>query len=324
MHSRTQSQTALPPALSGDRQSFAGLNVYVAGEGPPLLLIHSINAAASAAEVRPLFEYYRRTRTVFAPDLPGFGLSERSDRDYTPRLMTDALHRLAGQIQRRCGNTRIDAIAQSLGCEFLARAAAEQPRDWGRLGLVSPTGLNGLQPRRGSPGSTWQIPWLLPLLRVRLCEALFRGLTRPQVVRYFLERSWGSKAIDETLWRYAVQSARQPGARFAPQHFLAGKLFSADIHDVYDALSRPVWIAHGVRGDFKDFRGLARLRSASRWQRTVFDTGAMPYFEVPHEFLAAADGFFAEGLPAGDLASKPTLSTQGASRHASAVGAWSR
>jgi hypothetical protein len=48
----------LPVALRGERFEFdsrAGrLSAYLAGEGPPLLLVHSVNAAASAAEVRPL------------------------------------------------------------------------------------------------------------------------------------------------------------------------------------------------------------------------------------------------------------------------------
>ena len=42
----------LPAALSGERFEFASqagrLSAYLAGEGPPLLQIHSINAAASA------------------------------------------------------------------------------------------------------------------------------------------------------------------------------------------------------------------------------------------------------------------------------------
>lgn len=86
----------LPAAVSGGRFVFASragpLSAYAAGQGPPLLLIHSINAAASAAEVRPLHEHYRATRTVFSIDLPGYGFSDRSERDYTPRLMTDAVH----------------------------------------------------------------------------------------------------------------------------------------------------------------------------------------------------------------------------------------
>ena len=286
----------LPHAVSGERfvfDSAAGrLSAYVDGAGPPLLLVHSVNAAASAAEVRPLHERYRATRTVFSVDLPGFGLSDRSDRPYTPRLMTDALHAVGEQIRQRCGAGPIDALAASLGCEFLARAAAEAPAAWRSLALVSPTGFNGTTPRRGPPGSTRAVPGLLAALRgPGWGGALFRGLTRPGVIRYFLERTWGSKTIDEELWRYDVATTRQPGAEFAPLHFLSGGLFSADIHTIYEALTQPVWMSHGVRGDFTDYRGKAIVEGRPNWSFSVFPTGALPYFEVPGQFFAAYDAF---------------------------------
>ncbi len=62
------------------------------GSPRPLLLVHSVNAVASAYEVKPLYEHYAGQRPVYAVDLPGFGFSERSDRAYGPRLMTDAIH----------------------------------------------------------------------------------------------------------------------------------------------------------------------------------------------------------------------------------------
>lgn len=286
----------LRPALDADRVDLGGLSCYMAGDGPPMVLVHSVNAAASAAEVRPLFEHYRATRTVFAPDLPGYGFSDRSDRPHSPRSMTDALHRLSAEVQRRCGPGPVDAFGVSLGCEFLARAAVEQPAAWGRLALVSPTGLNGTRSHRGPPGSTREVPGLLAVLRVPLwSQALFAGLTRPGVVRYFLERTWGSKDIDEPMCAYAIHTARQPGARHAPLQFLSARLFSADIHDVYDGLVQPVWVSHGVRGDFKDFRGLARLKNAAVWEITEYPTGALPYFERPGDFLDRADRFFAAG-----------------------------
>lgn len=281
-----------PPALPGQRLSFDGLNCYCAGSGPPLLLVHSINAAASAAEVRPLYERYRGTHTVFALDLPGYGLSPRDDRVYSPRLMTDALHIAAEHIGHLCGGVPIDAVAVSLGCEYLARAAAERPARWGRLALVSPTGVNGLTPRRGAPCGTRAVPGLHAVLSFPLwADGLFRLLTRPGVIRYFLERTWGGKDIDETMWAYDVLTVKQPGARFAPLYFLSGGLFSADIHTVYEAISSPVWVSHGIRGDFRDFRGLDIVKDRPNWSVTVFETGAMPYFEQPERFCAAFDDF---------------------------------
>jgi hypothetical protein len=284
----------LPPALDAERFQFDGLNCYVAGQGAPLLLVHSINAAGSAYEVRPVFEHFRATRTVFAIELPGYGFSDRSDRAYTLRLMTDALHATAAQVRQRCGNAPLDALALSLSCEFLARAAGEQPAHWGRLALVSPTGFQGTRQRRGPPGSDRGMPWLFNLLSAGVwTQGLFDTLTKPGVVRYFLQRTWGSKTIDEGLWAYSVATARQPGARYAPLHFLAGMLFSADIHNVYEALSQPVWASHGVRGDFTDYRGMSILSGRPNWRINVFQTGALPYFEVPGPFMAEMEAFLA-------------------------------
>ena len=290
----------LPAAVSGERLEFASgagrLSVYVAGEGSALLLIHSINASASAAEMRPLHEHYRATRTVFSIELPGYGFSDRSDRDYTPRLMTDAVHAVVEQIRSRCGTAPIDALALSLSCEYLARAAAEAPDRYRSVALVSPTGFRGLRPLRGAPGSTRGIPWLYRALRgpgAGWGGALFRVLSKPGVIRYFLRRTWGSKEIDEELWCYDVRTARAPGAQHAPLHFLAANLFSADISTVYERLALPVWMSHGVRGDFTDYRGKVIVEGRPNWTFSVFATGALPYFEVPEAFCSTYDQFLA-------------------------------
>lgn len=286
-------------ALGGQRIEFdspAGrLSYYAEGSGPPLLLVHSVNAAASAAEVRPLHNHFRHTRTVFSVDLPGYGFSERSDRPYTPALMTQALHAMTAVIRQRCGDQPVDALALSLSSEFLARAAMEQAQHFRSLALVSPTGFNGTQDnRRGPPGSTLYLPWLMKVLRgPGWGGALFRGLTRPGVIRFFLHKTWGSRDIDEALWRYDVLTARQPGAEFAPLYFLSAALFSRDIHNVYDSLQLPVWMCHGVRGDFTDYRRKSTLQGRSNWQVSVFQTGALPHFEIPELFCSTYEAFLA-------------------------------
>jgi len=261
------------------------LRAYVKGQGKPLLLVHTVNAAASAAEVRPLFDWMSQQRTVYAIDLPGYGASERADRLYTPRLMTDAILDLARYIRTQHGDQPIDAMAASLSCEFLARAAAEQPTTFRTLSLVSPSGMTGFKLRQAAEGSSYGQDWLLSTLKgPGWGRFLFKGLTRPGVIRYFLNKTWGSRAIDETMYEYAVWTTRQPGAEHAPLSFLSAQMFSADITTVYDRLHLPVWMSHGVRGDFVDYRGKQRFTSRGNWRFTVFDSGALPYFEHPQAF----------------------------------------
>ena len=287
----------LPPSVSGERFEFSGagtgrLSAYVAGKGAPLLLVHSINAAASAAEMRPLHEHYRGTRRVFSLELPGYGFAERSDRAYTPRLRTDAIHAMTDEIRRRCGDGPIDALALSLSSEFLARAAVESPSAYRSLALVSPTGFDDGRERRGAAGTTLARPWLYGALRgPGWGGALFRGLTRPGVIRYFLRRTWGADAIDEGLYECSVITTRQPGAEYAPLCFLGGGLFSADIHAVYDRLELPVWVSHGVRGDFTNYRRKSVFAQRPNWSFSVFQTGALPHFEVAKRFVAEYDAF---------------------------------
>ncbi|MFZ5558561.1 MAG: alpha/beta fold hydrolase [Pseudomonadota bacterium] len=313
---------ALPPAVSGERIEFdspAGrLSCYTACPdvtapvtgAPPLLLVHSVNAAGSAYEVRPLYEHYRARRVVFAPDLPGFGFSDRSERRYTPRLMTDAVLAMAREIRRLHGEAPVDALALSLGSEFLARAAAEAPELFRTLALVSPTGFNGTRPRVGPPGSDRGMGWLYRAFTFPpWSRGFYNLLTRPGSIRFFLEKTWGTKAIDEGLWAYDCITTRQPGARHAPFWFVSGYLFSGDIARVYDALRHPVWMSHGVRGDFTDYRQKARYEGRPNWSFREFPTGALPYFELPDEFVAAYDAFLAAAQAGGFTASMSAETT---------------
>ncbi len=289
------------PAERRDLESPAGrLSLYRAqpagaGNGlPPLLLVHSINAAGSAAEVAPLFAHYRQQRAVYALELPGFGFSDRSDRPYTPRLMTDALQWALAVIQAESGGLAADVVALSLSCEFAARASCETPQLIRRLAMVSPTGFSRKKRRYGPAGSVVGPPWLLRLLRwPRWSEGVYRTLTRPAVIRYFLVRTWGSDAIDEALWRYDLLTTRQPGARFAPLYFVSAQLFSADINTLFEALTAPVWVSMATRGDFTDYQGRTTVANRSNWEFHAIDGGALPYFEDLAGFTRRLDPFWA-------------------------------
>jgi len=259
--------------------------------GPPVLLVHSINAAASAYEIRPIYEGLQG-RSVYTVDLPGYGRADRPDRVYRPPLMVAAIHAAVDWIRARHEGAPVDALALSLSSEFLARAATQRPDAFRTLALVSPTGLDG---RRGGDGETLAKPTLRAIVSCSWWGGgLFRGLTRPGVIRYFLRKTWGRKRIDEGLHEYCVATTRVPGAEHAPFCFLSGELFSADASRVYEALVLPVWSTYGVRGDFADYGSSESLNAMDHWHMQRFDTGALPHFEVPDEFLASYERFLGE------------------------------
>jgi pimeloyl-ACP methyl ester carboxylesterase len=296
---RISQRLNLPPAVTGHRREIKSrvglLSYYCAGSrdgAEPLLLIHSINAAGSAYEVRPLYEYYKASRVVYALELPGFGFSERSDRDYTPRLMTDAVHAMVAEIRRIHGGAPVDVLAVSLSAEFLARAASEVPDTFRSVAFISPTGFNRDTPEQARPGSTRAKPTFRKILSL-FGDLFFSLLTSKASIRYFLRKTWGSKEVDEGLVEYDYLTTHQPGAHYAPYAFVSGFLFSISIQSVYRSLNLPVWMVHGVRGDFTDYTKTPLFASRPNWTIEVLPTGALPHFEVMEQVTRSYDVFLA-------------------------------
>ena len=308
MASFVTTQPTLPPALTGEHRQLDGragrLGYYVAGNGPPMLLVHSINAAGSAYEVKPIFDHAVARHRVWACDLPGFGSSDRSDRRYEPGLYVAAVHDMLDAIAAETGGAPVDALAVSLGAEFLARAAIERPAEIRTLALVTPTGFSrGYEGLHATPGATREIPGLYRFFTVPLwSQGFYDLLVSRRSIRYFLQRTFGSNEIDEGLLDYDYLTAHQPGAKNAPYAFVSGRLFSKDIQDVYRRLAIPVWVPHATRGDFKDFSANGWAAERPNWHFQPMPTGALPHFERPQEFLAAYDRFLASpGQPASSL-----------------------
>lgn len=281
------------PVLAGDRLLYDGMTCHVGGiGGPPMLLLHDLHLTASVAELRPLYERLRDRHTVFAPDLPGFGLSKRPLLPLTPRRMADAVHATLAQIDRHCGAGSVDALAVGQSCEILARAAVEAPFHFAKLAFVSPTGLEGRgRFLRQCVGTQGHPVWLALLTSPRWGPWLYRRLTQPARLRRWMERRWGGASIDESLFGQALASASSPGAWRAPMQVLAGCLSGADALAMYERVSSPVWVSYGVCGRRTDYRALTRLPALAAWRRTAFYTGDLPYFEQPDAFVACLESY---------------------------------
>ncbi|WP_027460680.1 alpha/beta fold hydrolase [Deinococcus murrayi] len=283
----------LSPAVSGERRFLTlpgfGRVAYYAdlrGSGRPLVLTHSVNAAASAYEMKPLWDAYAGTRPLYALEWPGFGSSDRPDVRYTPELMAQALTALVAEL-----GTEVDVVSLSLGSEFAARAALAEPRIR-TLALISPSGLG--EPRGGTQqaserdGGT-RLYRTLNAVGTPL-YALLR--TRPSI-EYFLSRSFRGP-VNEGLITYALETTRQPGAKNAPLYFISGQLFTPDAYrDLYSKLRIPVTVLYD-RDAFVSFDRLPLFTAQPGVSAVRIEgTDGLPHFEKLPQVRAALDAFWA-------------------------------
>ncbi|MBC7942493.1 MAG: alpha/beta hydrolase [Chitinophagaceae bacterium] len=288
---------ALPPALLADRQYLGSrssrIALYTSGaakhalrSSAPLVLVHSMHAGASAAEVRPVFDKFAGIRPVVALELPGFGSSDRGPQPYTPDYMAQALLSTLGWL-RSVGHTQpADVMALSLSCEFATLAALAEPEAFRSLALISPTGLESWRRERYEGGRTRERDGLARLLDVpAIGQSLFSAITTRASMRWFLQRTWGGNDVDERLLAYGHRSAQEPDGHHAPLAFVRGALSTRGIADLYRRLELPVWVAHGVRGTSSNCGALARSAPSRWWTHQTFASGAMPHFEQPRLFF---------------------------------------
>lgn len=290
----------LPDAIPAARRQFysqtAGrVSYYVDDSGPaarPLLLVHSVNAAASAYEMRPLFEQLRGSRPVYAIDLPGYGFSERQTGRCTPQTFEDAIVDL---VMREIGQP-VDAVGLSLGAEFLARAAMAQP-DWFRtITLLSPTGFNrrgeGRPTQRASAGGgsrRLHRAFAFPLW----ARPLFDLITTRRSLVFFLEKSFVGP-IAPGMVEYGYVTAHQPHAEHVPLQFISGLLFTRGArHIVYENVTVPALVVYD-EDFYSNFDLLPELVAAkANWQAVRLQpTRGLPQFEKLPELLAILDAFW--------------------------------
>lgn len=102
-------------------------HLRVHGQGPPLLLVHGFMTTSYSWRyaLAPLGERF----TLYIPDLPGAGRSEKPDRPYTPDALAEHLGALLGALSLR----GVPAIGNSLGGYLCMHVAMRDPGALSRL-----------------------------------------------------------------------------------------------------------------------------------------------------------------------------------------------
>lgn len=133
------------------------VRVVVHGSGPPLLLVHGL--MTSSYSWRYLFEPLGRHFTLYAPDLPGNG---RSDRPLAPRYHPDALADWIGEVQAALGIRGAAVVGNSMGGYLCMRLALRDPGAMSRLVNVHSPGVP--EARLYALGAALAVPGMKPFL----------------------------------------------------------------------------------------------------------------------------------------------------------------
>ena len=216
--------TPFPEPLGGERHEYRWRGHRVCytrrGSGSPLVLVHSIHAAAWSMEWRHVIGALADRHVVFAIDLLGFGPSERPALHYTSQLYVELITDFLREIVRAPASI----VGSSLGGTYAVRVAALHPELVRSVSAIGPAGVSRLRHADGAVGAVGSVIQGLFRLPV-IGEGLFSALTSRPSIRFFLSDIYSDRAAMtpeavELFWR----GAHAPGARYAPAAFVGMRL----------------------------------------------------------------------------------------------------
>jgi pimeloyl-ACP methyl ester carboxylesterase len=271
---------------AGELAYYESLNVHHHGPlatpstVPALVFIHDAGLASSSYEMRPLYEHYAHERSVYALDLPGYGFSHRAERAYTPGLYRDAI---LDFLTLELHGGPVDAVALSLGAEFLALAAEQHAELFRTLTFISPTGLSSQPARPRRHDTLYQL-----LSNPYWSRLIYDTLTSRYGLGYMMGKKQ-QRQPDYRLVHYAYITSHQPRAQIAPLQSLAGRLSSPDIFSVYQALALPILTVYG-RSHRTHFDRVDHLHAKPNWRIAEFkQCGEYVHFDDPRGVIAQMD-----------------------------------
>jgi pimeloyl-ACP methyl ester carboxylesterase len=264
----------LENALEGEGRIFrfrTGDVFYtVAGpaDAPPILLLHSVHLSASSYEWRQNFRALSQGFRVYAPDLLGFGLSDRPALDYTPEVYVDLVSDFAREVIARPATV----VARNHSAPFVVRAAALEGRLFSRLVLISPAGI---LPTMAAEERDW------PARSSGALQGIWRRIgastagqvpyavltTKPALSWLVARQSYAHpEQVTPDVVEHLFATTHQFGARYAPLAFMSGKL-DLDVSGNFAALRQPILLVWGEEDAINDpmhAEALGRLNPHTR------------------------------------------------------------
>jgi pimeloyl-ACP methyl ester carboxylesterase len=262
------------------------------GEGDPVLLLHSFGPGHDALEWRAAAEALAARFQVFAPDLPGWGSSDRPALDHDSELYIEFVIDFLNDVVRR----RAVIVAAGLSAAYAVQVAVDRPELVRGLVLVAPHGIDSAG---DEPDLKDAVIHRLLRLPVFGTSALNLYSSRNGIEHHLAEEVYAdpgkvTAALVDQYWR----GAHEAGSRAALAAYLSGYLN----HRVTGVLARvhaPLLLLWGRQAKNPSVESADLwLHEVAHAELEVIDgAGILPHAEAPAPF-AEAVGRFHETLPA--------------------------
>jgi len=218
--SRSPIPDAISPAIFSTRvaQTTHGEMIYhISGSGSPLVFLHGVFLGASSYEWSKVYPHFAMDHEVIAPDLIGFGESER------PAASMDAgdyAESLAEFLREVSPGRPATLVASGLTAGICLLLAARHPELLSRMVLFLPTGLK--------ESGKWRAMGMMALSGIPgVNRFVYRNyLARTPFIRHWLTRVAlaNPSKLSEEMVEILATCAQQYGADHAILGFLRGRL----------------------------------------------------------------------------------------------------
>ena len=246
-----------PSKVTIGRAEVNGIRMYyrMAGSGEPLVLLHGFPETSNAwRKVIPgLASHY----TVLAPDLRGFGDSDRPETGYDKRTVAEDVHQLVHQL----GLGPINLVSHDVGMMVGYAYASAYPTEVKRLVLME-AALPGLGLEKLYDADKYPRMYHLPLFEAPngLAEALISGREAMFVRHFMRQQAYNTAALEEDVLNGYAAGLAAPGAlRAGISYFRAHKIDAEhNRENAKTKLQMPVLTVGGTASFGADLEGEIR------------------------------------------------------------------
>jgi pimeloyl-ACP methyl ester carboxylesterase len=247
---------------------------YGSNNSKPLLLLHGIGASAERwIRVIPTLSKYFH---VIAPDIIGFGYSDKPTIEYTMDLLLDFFDKFLLNLNI----PKISLVGSSFGGHLATEFAIRQGGKVDKLVLVSPAGM-----MRTST----------PVLDSYIMAALYP--TYENAAKAFNDMAYDPAVVDEGSIIDFVNRMRLPNAKYAFMSTLLGMRESETLPGRLSKIISPTLLIWGDKDRMIPLQYAKEYNEIPRSNLVVIkDCGHTPYVEKPIAFNKAILKFLFNGI----------------------------